>query len=212
MKYYVLIFSSIVFFIMPMVEAQPVTDQTTEQARHIIESQLKLQPVMRGKFTQRKTLTILKKPLTSSGNFLATEKKGLYWRQQSPFLSETLVTNDFLAQRIREGEVKQYSTEEQPLLNNIFRVFLAVWRGDINTLNESFESQIKTSSHGWKMILIPTDMLMKKAVSKIIVQGSEYIERVELQEGSGNLTEISISGVTGSHKLSENELGLFSWP
>jgi len=191
-----------------VVEVHAVTGVTQSE----LNKYLVMKPVMRGSFVQQKKIAVLKKPLFSSGVFVASEKQGLYWQQKSPFLSETIVTHDFLAQRIKQGEVNQYTFEEQPLLVGISRIFLAIWKGDMSVLNMEFESTINFSDNKWKMVLVPTNKMMKKMISKIVVQGSEYIEQVRLHESNGNLTDISITGVTGSDKLLKNESGLFSWP
>lgn len=200
--------ASVVLLFALAVEAQPVNGVTQSE----LNKYLVLKPVMRGSFVQQKKITILKKPLFSSGVFLASEEMGLYWQQKSPFLSETIVTHDFMAQRIKRGEVNRFTFEEQPLLVGVSRIFLAIWKGDMGVLNKEFDSTIEFSGGSWKMVLTPANEMVKKVITRIVVQGSEYIDTVELQESNGNLTDISITGVTGSDELLKNESGLFSWP
>lgn len=206
-----IIFSAVTAFVLLCtfaVKAQPETGVSQSE----LNKYLVLKPVMRGSFVQQKKITILKKPLISSGMFLASQKQGLYWFQKSPFLSKTIVTHDFLAQRVKQGEVNRYTFEEQPILVSVSRIFLAIWKGDMSVLNKEFDSTINISGGKWNMVLVPANEMVKKVIAKIVVQGAAYIEQVELHESNGNSTDISITGVTGSDKLLKNESGLFSWP
>ncbi len=168
-------------------------------------------PVIRGNFVQRKTIKILTRPLISSGFFVMSRSNGLYWRQTKPFLSELLVTRDVVAQRFHNGDISRYTNTEQPIISNISKIFLALWSGDIETLNTVFRIQATPVGQGWQLTLLPHDGVAKKILSGIVVQGDDYIRELEIQEHNGNLTKTVFSDISAADRLKENESGFFSW-
>ena len=58
-------------------------------------------PVVRGQFTQLKTVQGFKQPLKSSGDFVVARGKGIAWQVRQPFASTLIVKPDSLLYRLK---------------------------------------------------------------------------------------------------------------
>jgi hypothetical protein len=166
--------------------------------------------VLKGNFSQVKTIRVLKKPLKSEGDFALAKGKGLIWRPSKPLPSVLLITRDDIA-GIKDGKKAVYiSMKEQPALRVIGKVLFAVFGADVDELQKYFEF-IKPSCMGndWRVTLKPKDPSVAKAVSEIWINGAKTVHTLVLVEANGDQTSIKFSGVTEKKPLSKDEEALF---
>ena len=71
-------------------------------------------PVISADFVQKRSLQGMKKPIISSGNFIVSTEKGLYWSQISPFNLTMVLTKDKLLQQIEKGQPEILTAKRNP--------------------------------------------------------------------------------------------------
>ncbi|WP_323846034.1 outer membrane lipoprotein carrier protein LolA [Microbulbifer magnicolonia] len=143
-----------------------------------IEERLQKAPQMLGRFTQKKTLPQLPRPLLSSGVVALSEERGVSWRVVEPIashliLNEAQAGDDLLAKQIA-----------YPLLQ--------IFRGNFAALEQLFRVEAQMLDNRWEVTLEPKDSALAKFVSSIEVSGNSSIERIRLAEASAAITEMQL--------------------
>ena len=161
--------------------AAPATIEQIDQ--RVIQPQ-----AMEGKFTQKKYLKVLSRPLVSQGYFIVAKQQGIIWQVSDPVASRLVITPD--QTRFSEANSERVAKSMQ-YIGNIFNHLLA---GDLSSLQQQFSVEKATMSDtGWQLTLTPKSMLMQKAIASIDIHGNQLIEGLILNEATGDKTEIHFS-------------------
>ncbi len=150
---------------------------------------------VRGKFVQRRHLAELAQPLESSGSFLFARAAGIEWHTELPFDSQFLLAESGITQRDEGGVTLRIQASEQPALAVVSRVFFALFALDLDALSHDFELYGKTRGTGWVLGLKPRAEALGSVFRQAIVSGSTTVERVVLEDGNGDSSEIILRGV-----------------
>ncbi|MEF1229794.1 outer membrane lipoprotein carrier protein LolA, partial [Vibrio fortis] len=67
-----------------------------------LQTTLSQQSIIRGDFTQTRTMEMFDQPLLSQGSFLLDKANGLLWNQATPFPVHLVLTDNKLSQRFGE--------------------------------------------------------------------------------------------------------------
>ena len=160
------------------------TAQSLEQAKAV-----------RGKFVQRRYLADLAQPLESSGTFLFARAAGIEWHTVQPFDSQFLLAESGITQRDEGGVSLRIEASEQPALAVVSRVFFALFALDLPALSHDFELYGEARGKGWVLGLKPRAEALGSVFRQAIVSGDATVERVVLEDGNGDRSEIILSGV-----------------
>ena len=169
---------------------------TLEKIQTILQSPA----IMRGEFTQQKKLNILKKPLQSEGNFIIVQGQGIIWNVVKPVTSKMIIGNNVIYFS------EQMSDNAERSMSYIGKILNAILAGDILQLQQQFiitNSNINTQKQ-WQLTLIPKSMLMKKALASIELSGSQVINRIQLNENSGDYTLIELQNIIFEKDLTDD--------
>lgn len=168
-----------------------------------LQTVLSANSIVRGKFTQTRNMEMFAQPLTSQGTFLLDKSSGLLWTQATPFPVSLVLTDNKLSQRFADQPAKIITDKENPMAFYFSHIFLSVFHGDTQTLQEqfslSFEPANEPSSGGsaentlWTLTLTPKSSPMNAVFEAITLQGHNDIERIELKEIRGDSTVIEFS-------------------
>ena len=161
------------------------TAQSLEKARAV-----------RGKFVQRRYLADLAQPLQSSGRFLFAREAGIEWHTELPFDSQFLLAESGITQRDEGGVTLSIKAAEQPALAVVSRVFFALFALDLNALSHDFELYGETRGTGWVLGLKPRAEALGSVFRQAVVSGGATVERVVLEDGNGDRSEIKLEGVS----------------
>jgi hypothetical protein len=182
-------------------QAAPLFEQPTD-ARAIgaaldgISRELRGAQTLRGRYSQRKTLRELPRPLLAEGSFLFVRDRGVVWRTETPFVSELVITSDALVQR-QNGSSQRLSAEQQPAIRLVGQIFFAVFSLDFATLEQMFRLHGGAQGGGqWALGLRP--LQVAGSLREIEVRGDTQVRRVILREDAGDLTEIELREVVYS--------------
>ena len=172
-----------------------------------LQTVLSANNIVRGEFTQTRNMEMFAQPLTSQGTFLLDKSNGLLWTQTAPFPVSLVLTDNKLSQRFADQPAKIITDKENPMAFYFSHIFLSVFHGDTQKLQEqfslSFEPAIEQSSNAsansssedtrWTLTLKPKSAPMNAVFEAITLQGQNDIERIELREIRGDSTVIEFS-------------------
>ncbi|MEZ8045326.1 outer membrane lipoprotein carrier protein LolA [Vibrio sp. 10N.237.312.C02] len=172
-----------------------------------LQTVLSANNIVRGEFTQTRNMEMFAQPLTSQGTFLLDKSNGLLWTQTTPFPVSLVLTDNKLSQRFADQPAKIITDKENPMAFYFSHIFLSVFHGDTQKLQEQFsldfepatttntDESANASSQGtrWTLTLKPKSAPMNAVFEAITLQGKNDIERIELREIRGDSTVIEFS-------------------
>ncbi|NAZ70286.1 LolA family protein [Vibrio toranzoniae] len=188
-----------------MVSGLATASQNTTSVGSISELQTVLSEnnIVRGEFTQTRNMEMFAQPLTSQGTFLLDKSNGLLWTQATPFPVSLVLTDNKLSQRFADQPAKIITDKENPMAFYFSHIFLSVFHGDTQKLQEQFSLSFEaaamqspgknTGNNSWTLILTPKSAPMNAVFEAIKLQGDSDIERIELKEIRGDSTVIEFS-------------------
>lgn len=167
-----------------------VTDLTSLQAR------LQQSPIVRGDFTQSRTLAMFEQPLVSEGSFLLERQHGLLWQQNTPFPVNLVLTQDKLRQTFANQPAQVITAKENPMAFYFSKIFLSVFHGDTEQLQSQFDLQFSPQKEHWQLVLTPKEAPLNAVFKSIVLQGNQDIDSLVLEETRGDKTEITFTNQT----------------
>ena len=160
---------------------------------------------MQGVFEQQKSLSILKRPLRSSGEFVVDRDLGIFWHTEKPVESRLMITN----KRVYFSE--QTSENLERSMRYIGKILHAILSGDLSAIEQTFIVKTVTLTDGqWQLKLVPKSFLMKKALSSVMLSGSSSVQEMTLQEKNGDYTRINLSQIVHHAVLPDAAKALYA--
>lgn len=167
-------------------------------------------PVVRGQFTQRKTVQGFKQPLQSSGDFVVARGKGIAWQVRQPFASTLIVKPDSLLSRAADGSVAmQMKAQDEPVLRTINAMLFAVMAADLAQLGQYFEVTGQVQATSWRLHLVPRDSMLAQWLQFVDLRGQQFVQEVLLQEARGDRSQIQIQNPVAEQALRAQDASLF---
>lgn len=162
-------------------------------------AQLAKAQVLAGKFTHRKHLRELPKPLIATGEFRFARELGVYWHTQQPFDSVVVLTPKGILEKSEGSRTLQLSADDQPAVRMIANVFLALFTLDMASLEKNFElySSAEGATEGarWTIGLKPRGGAIANVFTQATVSGTRDVEQVVLTDAHGDRTVIDLSAI-----------------
>lgn len=195
----------------PSAPAAAKTEATSAQALLAqVRQRVQDAPVVRGQFTQLKTVQGFKQPLKSSGDFVVARGKGIAWQVRQPFASTLIVKPDSLLSRAADGSVAmQMKAQDEPVLRTINAMLFAVMAADLAQLSQYFEVTGQVHSSGWKLHLVPRDAMLAQWLQAVDLSGQQFVQEVLLQEARGDRSQILIQNPAAEQNLRAQDASLF---
>lgn len=181
------------------------------QLLRAVRERLLQSPVVRGAFTQEKTIKGFQHPLRSSGRFVVAQGKGIVWQVQQPFASVLRVTPDTLQSVQADGQVDfQLQAQQEPALRAINGMLFAVMAADVAVLAQHFEIQGSLQGKdSWRLTLTPRDKMLAQWLVRIDLQGDRFVREVRLQEAQGDSSVIVLHNPAADRALQAEDARLF---
>jgi Outer membrane lipoprotein carrier protein LolA len=152
-------------------------------------------PITQGDFQQEKRLKILRKPLMSTGTFTYHQSKGVIWKTLTPIPSVLMINES----KLLTGQGEQ---AVPAAFGNVFKALLG---GELNRLAEGFDMTGTEQKMSWQLQLKPKDELLRKIISTILISGDTELRSLEIQEVTGNQTQISFTQINHPDHLSDEQ-------
>ncbi len=147
-----------------------------------------------GKFVERKFLSVLNKPLESSGtlSFQAPgrlEKHTLVPNAEDLVLDQGVLTIDSKARNIRRTLVVQ----EYPAVWAFVESIRSTLAGDLPTLERFYMIKLEGDAAKWRMQLLPRERQTREMVREIIIAGRENrVTSIEMRESNGDHSTMTV--------------------
>ena len=162
-----------------------------------VRARLAKPAVLRGQFEQQKQLQGFRNPLKSSGDFLLLRDRGIAWNTRLPFASSTRLTRRKLLATLPDGSTQVLvDASSSPAMAAVNALLMALVAGDLDALAKRFTlKEALRADGGWSLTLQPRDAALKKAFTRIVLDGDRYVRGVEIVEPAGDTTRIRFSGL-----------------
>ena len=123
-----------------------------------LQKQLMTQDILRGDFTQSKTLQMFNQPLLSEGSFLLSHQHGLIWKQSNPFPVSLVLAKDKLSQQVSDQPADIIEAKDNPMVFYFSHLFLSLFKGDLSSLEKQFTMSLSEDNNaGWLLNLTPKE-------------------------------------------------------
>lgn len=146
---------------------------------------------LRGDFSQRKDLRILRQPFISRGWFIYSRQNGIYWEIASPLPGAYLIGKKGIRPAGGGSPVP-----ESPFANGIGRIFSSIIGVDLEELRTHFDMYYRNPDAGWQLGLKPRNRHIAGLISSIEITGNRYIDAIKIRETGGDITEIVFTSVS----------------
>jgi hypothetical protein len=161
-----------------------------------LQQQLTIQKVIRGDFSQVKTLQIFNQPLLSNGSFLLSHEQGLVWTQKDPFSVSIVLAKNKLRQQFEGQQAEVIEASDNPMVFYFSHLFLSLFKGEIASLQDQFSMVLVGDiKNTWVLILTPKASPLNKVFKKIEIRGQEQIEALLLIELNDDTSLIEFSNI-----------------
>ncbi|WP_374053569.1 outer membrane lipoprotein carrier protein LolA [Xenorhabdus taiwanensis] len=152
------------------------------------------QPVVRANFTQVRQIQGMPHPLSSSGEMLISQHKGLWWHQQKPFPLTLLLDDNHMVQ-VMSGQAPQVITaDSNPQMFQFNHLMRALFQADRAVLEENFKIEFNDlGQENWRLILTPKTSPLDKLFTAITLNGQTNLDAILLTDRQGDRTELSFT-------------------
>lgn len=172
-----------------------ITVQAAELGRHLEA----LKPFAKAEFKQVRHVEALSRPLVSSGS-VELSATGFIWKQAEPFNVWLIYDGISIVEKTVVGGRETRRRVLDPATSSFTRTMFQVMTGSFADLQSAFV--IKPRDHDqqyqWHYELEPRDATIKKAISRIILSGDEYLREIRIEESLHNYTQIELTNQRSS--------------
>ncbi|OBU21902.1 outer membrane lipoprotein carrier protein LolA [Photobacterium aquimaris] len=170
-----------------------------------LQQTLSAPKVVRGDFSQSRTMAMFNQPLVSNGKFVIAANQGLWWHQTTPMTVSLVLTQNKLSQQFDNQPPQIISAAQNPMVFYFSHIFLALFNGDTSALDQQFNLKLTTlavdnnnadahnSTNQWQLVLIPKQAPLNKVFTRITLAGNKFINKLTLAEVRGDKTVITFS-------------------
>jgi hypothetical protein len=192
--------SSIVFgLIFWLVASQAViADVQAQQSIDTVVQRLNELVLVSGKFAQQKKLQGLEYPLSSAGEFIFWKDHGLYLASETPFFNATTMAIDKMIHWQEDGAGSLAGEQNGMVQREVSRTLLAFFSADLALIEERFHTQWQFQADTWILTLTPRHQMVRKQMQSARLQGSEFIQSLQVKTASGDVTDLVFSATTSS--------------
>lgn len=148
----------------------------------------------KGSFVENKFLSVLNRPLESTGVLVFQapghlEKHTLTPKAETLVLDQGVLTIDNKARNIKRTLVLQ----EYPAIWAFVESIRSTLAGDLHTLERFYKIELEGNSAHWKLRLLPVDSKMREMISEIRIAGhSTWVDSIETLEANGDRTLMKV--------------------
>jgi len=157
---------------------------------------LKEHPAGRARFSETKHVSILDRPLESSGELLFTPPDRLERRVTSPGAERMVADRDRLVVE-RGGRKQVLSLAEHPEVAVLVESIRGTLAGDREALERTYALRLEGDERAWRLFLAPKDPALTRLVKRVEIEGSgAQVRRVEVEQADGDSSLMQITPVS----------------
>jgi len=147
------------------------------------------------RFTEVKTVALLKKPIAASGTLTYVAPSRLEKHTLVPRRERLIVDRDTLVIEVPgQDERRTLRLAEYPAIQAFVESIRGTLAGDLAALRRFYRVEVEGTWTQWRLHLLPSELDMLDLVQKVEISGSRgRIRRIEIREGSGDRSVMTIS-------------------
>ena len=150
-------------------------------------------PSHESRFTEKKTVSLLKEPVESNGILLFRRPDHLEKHVLLPKDETIIADGDELTWQDASGRSRSMRLSRNPSLAALAGGIRATLAGDLGALQKVFEVKLDGGQKQWTLTLTPTDAAMQRKISGLRIEGSgSRVDTVEVQEKNGDRSLMTI--------------------
>lgn len=189
----------------PHAGAAPPAREPAATALAQVQARLQTALVVRADFEQRKQLKGFRNPLISRGNFVHVRARGLIWRTQEPFAS-TLIAVPGRTLRNLDATDKPLPVSDAQAARVLSEMLFSLVSADFERLAPHFEiTATLDANKNWRLVLTPKRAALAQALTRVEIQGDNFVRQVKVDEATGDTTWLRFSQHTSAATLSRDE-------
>jgi hypothetical protein len=144
-------------------------------------------------FTEQQFMSILKRPLESSGELIYDAPDRLEKRTIRPHAETMLLAHGVLTVS-RDAHTYRVSLRDHPELAPFVDSIRAMLAGDRAALERTYEIDFAPAADGWTLTLVPRDKTLRAVIARVRIAGSAALIRsFEFIRGDGDRSLLSIT-------------------
>ena len=161
--------------------------------------------VLRGEFEQQRQVQGFSKPLVSRGSFVVARGRGVLWSTRTPFASQLVLTQAQI-RATQDGKVNfQLDAAAEPAVRVINSVLFGLLDGDVAALSAHFKLEGQVDGKAWRLSLQPSDAALARMMSRIELEGDQYVRRIRIFDASGDRSTLVFSAQREDAALNTEE-------
>ena len=147
---------------------------------------LRAHPPGRAHFVETKEVSILDRPLESSGELVFTPPDRLEKHVTSPGDERLVVDRDRLVIQ-RQGRRQELALADYPQVAVLIESIRGTLGGDRAALERTYTLELAGDAQGWRLVLRPRDAALAKLVTQVTIEGSQAeVQRVAIEQADGD--------------------------
>lgn len=153
---------------------------------------LRSNPPGRAHFDETRSVSILDRPLQSSGELVFTPPARLEKHVTSPGDERVVADGEHLVIE-RGGKRQAIALAEHPEVAALIEGIRATLAGDGAALRRAYRIELGGNAAAWRLALTPIDEGARELVAKVIIEGSRAeVQRVEIEQADGDRSLMQI--------------------
>jgi hypothetical protein len=149
--------------------------------------------LVQAQFVQSRQMSALKKPLLTSGRLVFSARDGVLWQIEQPYRMGYILGEQCLIEIGNDGQARARSGSELAALSQVARIFRAMLDANGDALAQTFVVATSANGERWEMTLTPRDSTLAQFLSSVQLEGAAFVNRIRIQEPSGDSTTIRFS-------------------
>ncbi len=149
----------------------------------------------KGKFVERKHLSILNAPLELSGTLVYIAPDRLEKHTLKPRPETMVLDHDVLTVEDKERNRRRtFVLQDYPVVWASVESIRSTLAGDLATLRRFYEVKLEGGERRWRLTLRPVDAKVEELVSEIHIDGEgNWVTAVEIIEPGGNRSLMTVT-------------------
>ena len=145
------------------------------------------------RFVERKYISMLDKPLESSGEMSYTAPDRMEMRTLKPKKEAMLLDGDRLTLE-RDGRQRTVSLQSYPEVSAFVEGIRGTLAGNRQALEKIYQVHLLGNAGRWQLMLVPRDPNMSRIISRIRIVGSQGdVTQVAYDHADGDRSEMQIT-------------------
>ena len=146
----------------------------------------------RAAFQEKKFVTLLDKPVESSGELVFTPPSRLEKRTTAPRAESVVVDGDLLTFE-RAGRKQSLKLREHPAIAVLVESIRSTLAGDLASLTRTYSTALAGDAAQWRLTLRPLDPSLGTLVERLEIAGSQaQVRTVEIFQADGDRSVMTL--------------------